>query len=291
MSFKHIFITTKSYLSYQNNSLFIQNENTKTTISLDDIDMLIVENDQTTITSALLSHMAKKNISVVFVDDKYMPSAISHGLYKNSRTFKIQKAQLSISKPRLNRLWRDIVSSKVLNQADVASQITKDEHLYSLANKVQSGDKSAIEAKAAAYYFKQIFGDKFARRDEIDSRNIALNYGYSILRSSIARHIIAYGLNPSFGVWHSSELNAYNLADDLLETLRPVVDKYVLENVKRDSKIDKSIKYALVGLLYTKLKNNNGETVFVGDAIKSMVASYQSFCLGKREDIEVFFIL
>ena len=99
MSFKQIFIKTKSYLSYQHNSMSVQNDSTQTLISLDDIDIVMVENQQTTITSALLSNMAKANISVVFVDDKFTPSAISIGLYKNSRTTKIQKAQIVIKKP------------------------------------------------------------------------------------------------------------------------------------------------------------------------------------------------
>jgi len=287
MSFKHIFIIQKSYLSYQNNSLAVKNEQKETLISLDDIDMLIVENNQTTISSSLISHMAQKNISVMFVDEKFMPSAISHGLYKNSRTFKIQKAQLSVSKPRVNRLWKDIVSSKVLNQGDVA----KDEYLYSLANKVQSADKTHIESIAAAYYFKKLFGSDFIRKNELDTRNVVLNYGYSIIRSSISRHIIAYGLNPSFGIWHSNELNAYNLADDLLEPFRPIVDRYVLVNkIDKNSIFIQNIKYDLVGLLYAKVKNNNGENIILNDAIKNIVASYQSFCLGKREDVELFFM-
>ena len=287
MSFKHIFIIQKSYLSYQNNSLAVKNEHREALISLDDIDMLIVENNQTTISSSLISHMAQKNISVVFVDEKFMPVAISHGLYKNSRTFKIQKAQLSVSKPRINRLWKDIVSSKVLNQGDV----TKDEYLYSLANKVQSADKTHIESIAAAYYFKKLFGSDFVRKNELDTRNVVLNYGYSIIRSSISRHIIAYGLNPSFGIWHSNELNAYNLADDLLEPFRPIVDRYVLvNNIDKNSVFAQNIKYDLVGLLYAKVKNNSGENIILNDAIKNIVASYQSFCLCKREDVELFFM-
>ena len=269
----------------------VKNEMATTLVSLDDIDILIVENQQTTITSSLLSNMAKANISVVFVDDQYIPSAICTGLYKNSRTSKIQKAQISTSKPRLNRLWKEVVISKVLNQADVLNTIKDDEYLYRLIKRVQSADRGNIEAIAAAYYFKAMFGKGFCRKDEEDARNIALNYGYSIIRSSIIRHIVAFGLNPSFGMWHSSELNAYNLADDLLEPFRPIVDRYVLNNISRTSVLSSQRKQELIALLYCKVKSHHGKNILLSDAIKSIVSSYQSYCLGKREDIELFFLI
>lgn len=291
MSFKQIFIKNRAYLSYQNNSMSVKNESGTTLVSLDDIDILIVENQQTTITSSLLSNMAKSNIAVVFVDDQYIPSAICTGLYKNSRTSKIQKAQIATSKPRLNRLWKEVVISKILNQADVLNSIKEDDYLYKLIKRVHSADKSNIEAIAAGYYFKAIFGKGFCRNDEADGRNMVLNYGYSIIRSSIIRHIVAYGLNPSFGMWHSSELNAYNLADDLLEPFRPIVDRYVLDNINRNSTLSSQKKQELIALQYTKVKSSNGQNILVKDAIKSIVSSYQSYCLGKRDDVELFFLV
>lgn len=287
MSFKQIFIKNKSYLSYQNNSMSVKNEFTQTTVSLDDIDIIIIENQQTTITAALISNLAKANISVVFVDEKYNPSAISMGLYKNSRTAKIQKAQLKVTKPRLNKLWKSIVHSKIQNQADILNTIKKDSYIYSLLPKITSADKSNMEAVAAAYYFKEMFSKEFTRNDIEDNRNIALNYGYSIFRSSIIRHIIAYGLNPSFGLWHSSELNAFNLADDLLEPFRPIVDGYVLENIAKKTQLTSQNKQDLVGLLYSKVKSKDDKNISVNEAIKNIVSSYQSFCLNKRDDIEL----
>jgi len=266
----------------------IKVESTQTLISLDDIDIVVIENQQTTISSALLSNMAKANISVIFVDDKFTPSAISIGLYKNSRTTKIQKAQVSIKKPRFNRLWRDVIYAKILNQGDVLNTIKDDDYLYYLLKKINSGDKGNVEAVGAAYYFKELFGKGFCRKNIEDSRNIALNYGYSILRSSLARHIIAYGLNPSFGMWHSSELNGFNLADDLIEPFRPIVDKYVLENISKKNELTFSNRKDLVGLLYAKVKNSKGQNSSVNEAIKNIVSSYQSFCLNKRENIEIF---
>jgi CRISPR-associated protein Cas1 len=269
----------------------VKNETIQTTVSLDDIDIVIIENQQTTITASLISHMAKANISVIFVDDTFIPSAICTGMYKNSRTTKIQRAQISIKKPKHNRLWRDIIYAKVLNQADVLNYAKSDEHLYYQLKKINSADKNNVEAVSAAYYFKGLFGREFSRNGFGDSRNIALNYGYSIMRSSIARHIVAYGLNPSFGVWHSSELNAFNLADDLIEPFRPIVDRYVYDNIQETSDLTTEHKQALVGLLYVEVSDDKEHRILVNEAIRKMVASYQSFCLGKREDISLFTLL
>jgi CRISPR-associated protein Cas1 len=284
MSFKQIFIKTKSYLSYQNNSMRIRNTTVDTLVSLDDIDMVIIENQQSTITSSLISYMAKSNISVIFTDSTFHPSAISIGINKNSRTSKIQKAQIFINQPKLNRLWKQIIHQKVNNQAYV---INNDSYLHSLSKQIVSKDKGNIEAIASAYYFKKLFNKSFRRNNDTDNRNIALNYGYSIFRNSISRHIIAYGLNPSFGIWHCSELNSFNLSDDLIEIFRPIVDKYVADNINKDSKISSHIKQNLVGLLYIKVKNSKNKIYSANESIKNIVASYQSFCLAKRDDIEL----
>jgi CRISPR-associated protein Cas1 len=268
--------------------LSIKNGSQETLISLDDIDIVMVENQQTTITSALLSHLANTNISVVFVDEKFTPSAISIGLYKNSRTTKIQRAQIAITKPKRNRLWRDIIYAKVLHQALLLEKIRGDNTLHFLLKKITSGDKTNIESVAASFYFKTLFEDDFHRKSVEDSRNIALNYGYSILRSALARYIVAYGLNPSFGMWHSSELNGFNLADDLIEPFRPIVDSYVVAQIQKKSEVTFEYRKALVGLLYSEVKNSKGEKVSVNNALEHIVSSYQSFCLGKREDIEIF---
>lgn len=154
--------------------------------------------------------------------------------------------------------------------------------------KIVSGDRNNIEAICAAHYFIALFGKDFCRKNIKDSRNIALNYGYSIIRSSIARYIVAYGLNPSFGMWHSNELNAFNLADDLIEPFRPIVDRYVVENINKERQISSIKKQELVGLLYTKVYDSKKRIISVNEAIKNIVSSYQSFCLHKREDIEIF---
>lgn len=257
-------------------------------VSLDDIDMLIVENQQTTLTTTLLSKLAQKNICTIFVDEKFMPSAINIPLYKNSRVSLVQKAQLQVSKPKYNQLWKKIVISKIKHQSFVLQNYRSSDAIHGLWNKVTSADKNNIEALAASIYFPALFGKDFTRRDNTNI-NATLNYGYSIIRSSIARYLIAYGLNPVFGIFHSSQVNNFNLADDFIEIFRPVIDEFVYNNLKKEQIFGWKQKKALSALLYEYNLFNIEENrkLSLDNALKTVVASYQSFCLGKRDDINI----
>ena len=247
--------------------------------------MLIVENQQTTLTATLLSKLAQKNICTVFVDEKFMPSAINIPLYKNSRVSLVQKAQLKISKPKYNRLWKNIIIAKIKHQSFVLKKYRTSNALDGLWTRVVSADKTNTEALAANIYFPILFGKDFLRRDD-NVTNAALNYGYSIIRSSIARYLIAYGLNPVFGIFHSSQVNNFNLADDFIEVFRPVIDEFVFNHAKNFGFKEKK---ELSSLLYEYNLFNIEENrkLSLDNAIKTLIASYQSFCLGKREDINI----
>ena len=55
-----------------------------------------------------------------------------------------------------------------------------------------------------------------------------LNYGYGILANQLRTQIIAAGLDPTVGVMHLSSKNRAPLIYDLMEPLRPVVDRTIL---------------------------------------------------------------
>ena len=288
MSLQKLYIKNKAYLSYTNNLIKIKTEDSENTVCFDDIDTILIENYHSTISTALLAQLSKSDISVIFCDEKFMPSSILLGINKNSRTTKIQKAQIVLSKAKLNQIWQKIVYSKVENQSKILKVFsTKESYLDSLLPRVKSNDKEHIEAVAAAYYFKELFDKDFSRNSLLDGRNAALNFGYTVFRSSICRYLIAHGLNPAFGIHHSSELNAFNLADDLIEPFRPIVDLYVKRNIKKDKELDKDIKIALLKLLDEIVIYDN-QRVQVSYCMKQIVANYQSICLGKTEELKLF---
>ena len=288
MSLQKLYIKNKAYLSYTNNLIKIKTEDIENTVCLDDIDTILVENYHTTISTALLAQLSKSDISVIFCDEKFMPSSIFLGINKNSRTTKIQKAQVLLSKPKLNQIWQKIVYSKVENQSKVLKIFNiKENYIDSLLPRVKSNDKEHIEAVAAAYYFKELFDSDFSRNSLLDGRNSALNFGYTVFRSSICRYLVAHGLNPAFGIHHSSELNAFNLADDLIEPFRPIIDLFVKRNINKDTELSSAIKIELLKLLDEIVVYDN-QRVQVSYCMKQIVANYQSICLDKVEDLKLF---
>lgn len=229
MAWRVVAIENPARLSVRDNQLVIAQE-MESTLPIEDIDALILDNYGSTITTNLLTALATKGTTTVICDEKHLPASVLLPYSQHSRQAKVSRQQLSMSQPFKKQLWQQIIISKITNQADVLrSRGLDDSTLRSLANDVKSGDTSNRESIAARIYFDQILGD--ATRRKPIWHNAALNYGYAMVRSHIARHIATRGLVASQGLFHHNELNSFNLADDLIEPYRAVVDMYILENV------------------------------------------------------------
>jgi len=169
----------------------------------------------------------------------------------HSRATRWQRLQLALPRPVAKQTWAGIVRRKVANQAACLqiAGLEGADRLAAYAQRVRSGDSGRIEGQAAAFYFPRLFGAGFQRNQE-RWINAALDYGYAVLRGTIARGLVAHGLLPSLGLFHASEQNAFNLADDLIEPFRPLVDLYVIQNRNPDNaELTPADKAALIGLL------------------------------------------
>lgn len=93
-------------------------------------------------------------------------------------------------------------------------------------NAVKTGDSTNMEGIAAQYYWKRMY-ENFSREREGEAPNNFLNYGYSIIRSIVARALVSSGLHPTIGLFHRNKYNPYCLADDIMEPYRPYVDELV----------------------------------------------------------------
>lgn len=200
------------------------------TVPIEDLGILILDGPQLTITSSLMQRLAECNVSVVFTDSRHLPCSTVVPLEGHSLQAKIMRAQLSVSVPKQKRLWTALVKAKIRNQAAVLriGGKSSDEHLIAVANRVKSGDPKNLEAYAARIYWPSLFGKHFRRDRESSDLNSFLNYGYAIARATIARAIVGTGLNPGFGICHRNQYNAFPLADDLVEPIRPFWDLCVL---------------------------------------------------------------
>ena len=289
MGFRNIKIDSHVKLSIKNQQLYIETDILRQ-IPLEDINCIIIENQTVTVSAYLLQKMADMGITVYVCDEKHLPNAVLLPMVRHSRHFKILKYQIEAGKPLQKRLWQQIVVRKIRNQALCLAYLDLDgsEELMKMCKEVQSGDRTHVEEKAAAFYFKSLYGLGFSRGND-HVINSALNYGYAIVRGLIARSIVCYGLEPSIGVFHHSELNNFNLADDMIEPFRPLVDLYVSQNydvAEIDSDLTPERKRDIFGIINYDM-DVKGEKRIISNCIDMLVASYSSALQGKRSDLEL----
>lgn len=287
MAYRNLIITQPLDMTIKHNQLQITAEQT-TSIPLEDINCIVIENRAVKVSSYFLQKATNENIIIYLCNEKHIPATVVMPLVKHSRHFRMLSNQIEVPKPRKNRLWQQIIKQKIYNQARCLELMEIDGYLelYKMLKEVQSADKTNVEAKAASYYFKHLFGKGFSRGDECIV-NSALNYGYSIIRGHIARSIICYGMEPSIGLNHHSQLNNYNLADDLIEPYRPLIDLYVATNFdisEVNYDLTPEIKHNLINLVNYDMEVS-GEKHAIHRSIDKLVGSYSSCLTGISDNL------
>lgn len=285
MAFRNVYLQNDVYLKIKNEQLVVKKTNEEITIPLEDLNSICIESLQTVITTYALKKFIEHDIIVYVCDEKHLPTGIIIGTNNYSRQLKNIKMQVEMSKPLMKRIWQDIIKVKVLNQANCLKELKVKEYskLEEMIIGITSGDKNNVEAKAASLYFKLLFGSKFNR--SLDCiQNAALNYGYAIIRGMIARTLVMYGFEPSIGIFHHSQLNNFNLADDFIECFRPLVDLYILKNLDltQDNLTPENKKeiYKIINCLVLI----DGKKFNIQGAIEYMIKSF-STSINKNENL------
>lgn len=203
----------------------------KHSVPVEDIGVLVLESRSCLVSSALIAALTQAGAVIMHCDERHMPSALTLPLEGNTLQQERYQAQIHASVPLRKNIWMQLVKSKIYNQASVLSQLgMNSEPLLRWASEVKSGDSSNLEARAAAYYWPLLMRDEnFRRERNASGANACFNYGYAILRAVVARALVAAGLLPTLGVHHHNRYNAYCLADDMMETFRPVVDLWIMK--------------------------------------------------------------
>ena len=288
MSWRSIVIRNKCQLYIKANQLAIDRPGFDiVTMPIEDIGVLLIDTLEVNFSVSVMTRMAEYGGIIIAGGDNHIPSVISLPLIAHSRQTSIQRTQVELSKPFLKRCWQRVVKQKILNQAKILAlcghNVTSEE-LLSLAQTITSGDSANVESNAARIYFRKLFGGSFIRGSQnegVGALNSHLNYGYAVLRSVISQYIVNHGLLPAFGMHHRSELNPFNLADDIIEPFRPLVDLYVagLKLMEEDNyKLTPEDKAGLIALLHANVKIKNKKYA-VMYAIDLCVASYQKSVL------------
>lgn len=227
-----------AYLSLRNHQMVVllpevPKESAKMTIPIEDVGVVVLDNQQITITQGLMAHLLENNCAVITCDSHHMPVGLHLPLEGNTTQNERFRDQLDASLPLKKQLWQQTIQQKIANQAAVLCSKRKEEvkNMMAWVNEVRSGDPDNLEGRAAAFYWRNMFPDveDFTRGREGASPNSLLNYGYAILRAIVARSLVASGLLPTLGIHHHNRYNAYCLADDIMEPYRPYVDALVVD--------------------------------------------------------------
>ncbi|MBU0916413.1 type II CRISPR-associated endonuclease Cas1 [Aquabacterium parvum] len=257
-------------------------------VPLDDIAAVIANAHGLSYTNNLLVALAERGAPFVLCGSNHNAVGMLLSIDGNFQQAKRLDAQIAASKPTHKRVWADIVRSKLQQQAaalEAAGAPTAP--LTALINKVKSGDTGNIEAQGARRYWSLLFGNEFRRDQDGDGLNGLLNYGYTVLRAATARSIVAAGLHPTLGVFHSNEGNAMRLVDDVMEPFRPVIDLKVWQLARQGERhVTPDTKRTLVRTLYDDMQTSIGATP-VMSCIQKLAVSLAQLYMGERDKLEL----
>jgi CRISPR-associated protein Cas1 len=204
-------------------------------IPIEDIGVVVVDNQQVTITQGLIAALLDNNVALITCDGTHHPTGLLLPLSVNTLQSERLRIQMDASLPLKKQLWQQTVTAKIYNQAMLLKRKGVEiDNMMNWAANVRSGDPDNYEARAAAYFWKSIFPNElaFIRSRDGEAPNNLLNYGYAILRAVVARGLVGSGLLPTLGIHHRNKYNAYCLADDIMEPYRPFVDAIVVQIVE-----------------------------------------------------------
>lgn len=231
-------------------------------VPLDDIGVLLCHAHGLTYSNSLMLELARRGACVVLCGPNHLPQAWLWPLEGHHVQALRMRYQLAVGEALKKRLWQTLVRAKIRQQGAVLARAGRPHGAFDLlARKVRPGDPDNLEAQAARRYWPLLMGGDFRRDRHGGGENAVLNYGYTVLRSGVARAVISAGLHPSVGLHHANRGNALCLIDDLMEPFRPFVD-YVAFRLQTEGEaaLSAAAKSRLAGVLSLDVATSRGTT-------------------------------
>lgn len=269
MSFRTIVVKKRCKLEFLLNYLVCRNEDGEKKVLINEISTLIIQSTCVSITTALISNLVENNVKIIFCDAKSNPQSELVAYNGTFDSYSKLTEQLSFSKESKNNIWQSIIKEKIFRQALNLKEIDYQNYLKLLEykNQVETGDVTNREGHAAKVYFNCLFGNDFSRNKDCEI-NMFLDYGYSIILSAINRTVKSLGYYIELGIHHIGKANPFNYSCDLMETLRPLIDKMV---INKEIVVD-DFKEKFINILNGKVYIN-GMEMYLENAIKVYVQS------------------
>lgn len=262
MSFRTIIISKTSKLDYGLGYLVARDAEKTVKVHLSEISVLLIENPAVSMTAILLNELINKKIAVIFCDSKRNPASQLIPLYGAHNCSLKLKQQINWSQTAKRNAWTAIVKTKILRQASLLESLksSKADMLRAYADEILPGDPTNREGHAAKVYFNALFGKDFSRDKECPE-NAMLNYGYSIILSCVNREIVSCGYSTQLGLFHDNMFNDFNLGCDIMEPLRPLVDKAVIKTAPKD--FSKNEKLEILKILSNDVEVNSSTQTLI----------------------------
>ncbi len=282
-----LFINSCESVECRNDTLILKKEGEKVNINHRDIEVVVFESMSTSVSVYTLIFLGEQNIPVIFCDNKHIPKIITLDLFGNFKVSERLKEQISWSENKKIKLWKQMIEKKIEHQKNLLSYLNRDEgnklekYLNDVENKETYNEVNGLEAISAKVYFEKMFNKGFNRKDK-NLINSSLNYGYSLLRSYICTIVVGKGLHPSLGICHKSMYNEFNLADDIIEVYRPLVDYGVCIGLEKYKKLDTDFKKHLL-LTVTQTLEVGGNEVSFKRSVELYVDSIINFLNGDEQ--------
>ncbi|MBQ3437162.1 MAG: type II CRISPR-associated endonuclease Cas1 [Fusobacterium sp.] len=276
MSWRIVVISSISKLDLKLNYMVVRNEQI-TKISLNEIHTLIIESTAVSMTAALMVELMKRKIKVIFCDEKRNPNSELIPYYGSHDTVAKIRNQILWNNNFKKEVWSEIVREKIKNQAKLLKKLEFEEFeiLEKYAEDIQIGDSTNREAHAAKVYFNTLFGKNFSRAED-NSINAALNYGYSLILSTVNREVVYNGYLTLLGVFHDNMFNPFNLSSDLMEIFRPLIDELVFSmNIE---KFEVEEKHEIVNIL--------NKSVYIDSRNQYLTQAIKIYCKSVLDAIE-----
>lgn len=280
MAFRVVFIENQSTMQVKLNNLIVTNDEKETWIPVPDISVIVLDNIKTMISARLMAVLAEYNIGLIICNQEHLPFGYYSSYDNHSRISKCIGYQIRHDAIFYDLLWSEIVKQKIENQSECLEKLGFDhdfaEKMRKYIAEIEPGDSSNREAHAAKVYFNTMMGSSFSRGNENILMNSGLDYGYAIIRSFFARVCVGYGLNTQLGIHHRNEYNRFNLVDDLMEPLRPIVDYYAFQLLEHENYFKVEHRRKLVNILNHKMIYKN-KKMFVCNVIEEYVSGIATY--------------
>lgn len=273
MGWRTIVVNKHSKLSYKNHHLIYKSVDQNEMIHISELDILLLETTDILITTMLIKKLIDENVLILFCDDKRLPIGKILPFYARHDSSLQLSRQIAWGVEQKAYVWTEIIAQKILNQGAFLMKNgfhEKAKSLIRLCDELDPFDPSNREGHAARIYFNTLFGQEFTRESNNDI-NAGLDYGYTLLMSLFARELVKSGCMTQFGLKHANQFNDFNLASDLMEPFRPLVDQIVYANREKAFPV---IKRALFDLFLNSYSYKNKMmflTNIVSDYTKKVV--------------------